>query len=245
VPDSLAPAAVEPLLAGRFGRPYLYRTRCTSTQELLGADLPEGAAAVCEEQTAGRGRLGRTWSAPAGTSLLCSLLLRPPPERRAPELALVAGVAAAEAIEQTAGLAVSIKWPNDLLLDGRKAGGILAEARDGAVVLGIGLNVNQTAEELPTDTRLPPASLRVALGSELDRPALLASLLARLEAHYDAWLGLGLAAALPELERRDFLRGRRVRVGGATGVAAGLDALGRLLLDTGDALESGEVELEP
>src|SRR5918992_897068 len=91
--NSFSPAAVEPLLRGRFGRPYRYEPSCPSTQLLLDESLPEGAVAVCDEQTAGRGRLGRGWHAPRGTAVLCSTLLRPPPERRAAELSLVAGMA--------------------------------------------------------------------------------------------------------------------------------------------------------
>ena len=140
---------MEPLLRGRFGRPYLYLEQCETTQRMLDAAQPEGAIAVCEEQTGGRGRMGRAWEAPAGSSILVSVLLRPPPERRAAELTLVAGVATAIVVERATGLAAQIKWPNDVMLDRRKVAGGLAELKDGAVVLGIGLNVNQARDELP------------------------------------------------------------------------------------------------
>src|SRR5207245_2850887 len=117
VPDSLAPDAVEPLLSGRLGRPYAYSKGCESTQLALDRSAPEGAVAVCDEQTAGRGRLGRGWHAPAGMAVLCSVLLRPPAERRVAEVSLVAGVAAAEAVEDALGLAAQIKWPNDVMVD--------------------------------------------------------------------------------------------------------------------------------
>ncbi|HEX4929960.1 MAG TPA: biotin--[acetyl-CoA-carboxylase] ligase, partial [Gaiellaceae bacterium] len=117
---------------------------------MLDSAQPEGAVAVCEEQTAGRGRMGRAWEAPAGSSILMSLLLRPPAGRPAAELSLVAGVATALAVEHGTGLAAQIKWPNDVMLDRRKVAGVLAELKDGAVVLGIGLNVNQGRDELPT-----------------------------------------------------------------------------------------------
>jgi BirA family biotin operon repressor/biotin-[acetyl-CoA-carboxylase] ligase len=118
MPGSLRAEDVVPRLRGRFGRDYRYVERTSSTQRLLGADDPEGAVAVADEQTEGRGRLGRTWLAPAGTSLLCSLLLRPEVEpARLPELSVVAGRACAEAIAETTGLAPDLKFPNDILLE--------------------------------------------------------------------------------------------------------------------------------
>src|SRR5919201_6272954 len=103
--DSLAPETVQPRLRGRFGREYVYEERCGSTQRLLGPELPEGAVAVTEEQTEGRGRLGRRWHAAPYTSVLCSVNLRPAVDSpRLPELSLVAGAACAEAIEAVMGL---------------------------------------------------------------------------------------------------------------------------------------------
>src|SRR5919204_2186228 len=114
VADSLAPAVVEPLLRGRFGRPYFYAELCPSTQRLLSADGPEGAVAAAEEQSEGRGRLGRSWHAPAGTSVLFSVLLRPPVEpSRLPELSLVAGAACAQAVAAGAGVAGGGQFPHD------------------------------------------------------------------------------------------------------------------------------------
>jgi BirA family transcriptional regulator, biotin operon repressor / biotin---[acetyl-CoA-carboxylase] ligase len=189
VSDSLAPHVVEPLLRGRFGRPYLYFERCESTQRELASDAPEGAVAVAEEQTAGRGRLGRPWHAPARTSVLVSINLRPTVETpRLPELALVAGRAAAEAIAFETGIEPDVRFPNDLLIEGRKVAGILAEARDDRVVLGIGINVNLTEEELPTGVDTPATSLSVESGAPVDRARLLATLLERLEAHYGTWI---------------------------------------------------------
>jgi BirA family biotin operon repressor/biotin-[acetyl-CoA-carboxylase] ligase len=247
LPDSLAPEVVEPLLRGRFGRPYFYRAGCESTQLLLDETLPEGAAAVCDEQTAGRGRLGRGWEAPAGTSILCSVLLRPPADRRVAELSLVGGTAAADAVEQELGLAVQIKWPNDVMVNRYKVAGVLAEARGDAVVLGIGINVNQGRAELPADARVPVASLRTIDGVSRDRAPLLAELLAGLESAYDAWLDGGLGALYVSLGARDFLRGRRVAVDGLSGLVVGVDRSGRLELETEGGrrfVESGEVTYE-
>jgi len=148
-----------PRLRGRFGREYLYVESTPSTQLLLSPDAPEGAVVVAGEQTAGRGRLGRRWLAPAGTSLLCSVQLRPRVDsRRLPELTRVAARACGEAIEAVTGLAPEIKQPNDLLVGGRKVAGVLAEA-----------------------------SLLVETG-RTDRAELLVELLERLERRYKSWL---------------------------------------------------------
>jgi BirA family transcriptional regulator, biotin operon repressor / biotin---[acetyl-CoA-carboxylase] ligase len=175
VPDSLAPEVVEPLLRGRFGRPYRYVEVTASTQRLLRRNDPEGAVAVAEEQTEGRGRLGRSWHAPTRTSVLVSIVLEPAvPSARLPELSLVAGDAVAAAIEAETALAPTIKHPNDVLVDGRKAAGILAEAGE-LVVVGIGINVGGTS--------WPGAGW-----VERDRLDLLADVLERLERGYDDWL---------------------------------------------------------
>lgn len=187
--DSLAPDAVRPLLRGRFGHVYRYEELCASTQRLLRDDDEEGAVAVAEEQSEGRGRLGRNWHAPAGTSVLVSVLLRPPIEpSRLPELSLVAGGAVAEAVADLTGIDPVIKFPNDVLVAGRKVAGILAESSEGRVVLGIGVNANQTADQLPADAQTEPTSLRIELGEPVDRAALLAAILSRLELAYDTWV---------------------------------------------------------
>ncbi|HEY7148757.1 MAG TPA: biotin--[acetyl-CoA-carboxylase] ligase [Gaiellaceae bacterium] len=184
--SSLAPESVVPRLRGRFGHPYLFVDVCPSTQKLLGDEHSEGAVALAEEQTEGRGRLGRTWVSPPGVSLLFSVLLVPSVESlRLPELTIVAGEAVREAIAAATGLAPEIKIPNDILIGGRKSAGILAEARDGRVVLGIGVNVNVPADELPEETA---TSLLVEQGAEADRVELLIEILDRLERHYDDWV---------------------------------------------------------
>jgi BirA family transcriptional regulator, biotin operon repressor / biotin---[acetyl-CoA-carboxylase] ligase len=189
VHGSLTAEAVLPRLRGRLGRPYEHLVSTPSTQLLVPADAPEGALVVAEEQTAGRGRLGRRWLAPAGTSLLCSLQLRPPvPPERLPELTVVASHACAEAIATLTGFEPELKFPNDVLLGGRKVAGVLAEAREGRVVLGVGVNVNVTADELPQEVDRPATSLLVQTGREIDRAELLVELLERLERRYDRWV---------------------------------------------------------
>jgi BirA family transcriptional regulator, biotin operon repressor / biotin---[acetyl-CoA-carboxylase] ligase len=247
VGDSLAPERVEPLLTGRLGRPYLYEESCGSTQELLSPSLPEGAVAACDVQTAGRGRFGRAWETPAGTAILCSVLLRPPEGRVAAELSLVVGTAVAEAIEGVMGLAVQLKWPNDVMVNRRKVAGVLAEAADGAVVVGIGVNVNQERGQLPEDAKVQPASLYTADGVRRERAPILAAILERLEQDYDAWLERGLDGVFDSLGARDFLRGRRVTVDGADGVGVGIERGGRFLVDVNGerrVVESGEILFE-
>ncbi len=244
--DTLAPEAVEPHLSGRFGRPYLYEPDCESTQQLLlGSGLPEGAVAATDHQTAGRGRLGRTWEEPTGTSVLVSVLLQPPTERRLPELSLVAALAVAETVETTVVLAAQVKWPNDVMLNRRKVAGILSELSEGTVVVGIGINVNQTRDELPQDSPTEPASLRTATGTTYDRAVLLGLLLSRLERMYDVWREEGLDGIYGGLGARDFLRGRRITADGETATAVQILRDGRLEIETDagevKALESGEV----
>jgi len=181
----LDPEAVIPRLRGRFGRPYTFVAETESTQLLVGEDATEGAVVVADVQTAGRGRLGRRWEAPAGASLLFSVALTPhvAPERL-PTLTLVAARSVADAL----GVESEIKHPNDVLVRGRKIAGALGEARGELVVLGIGVNLNVPAGGLPVETALPPTSLLVETGVRHDRGELLAGILASLEQRYEAWL---------------------------------------------------------
>jgi BirA family biotin operon repressor/biotin-[acetyl-CoA-carboxylase] ligase len=186
--SDLSPASVEPLLQGRLGRPYRFVEECASTQRLLDRDEGEGTTAAADHQTQGRGRLGRIWEAPPGRALLFSVLLRPsPPMALWPELSLVAGDAVAAVVREETGVEAELGHPNDVLIDGRKLAGILAEASPGRVVLGIGLNVNQTAGELPAATPKPATSLAVETGREWPRQQLLATILLELERRYDDW----------------------------------------------------------
>ena len=153
-------------------------------------------------------------------------------------------MAVADALEELTGLAVQIKWPNDVMLRRTKVAGILAEARDGAVLLGIGINVNQTREQLPERG----GSLRTATGEEWDRDAVLDAVLDALGIRYAQWREGGLDAVYDGLGARDFLRGRTVTVDGTSGVAELIDRDGRLRIAIGDGehatVESGEVTYE-
>jgi BirA family transcriptional regulator, biotin operon repressor / biotin---[acetyl-CoA-carboxylase] ligase len=179
----LVEEAVAPRLRGRFGKPYRYVAECTSTQRLIGPDDPEGALAVSDHQTEGRGRLGRTWLDEPGAALLFSLCLRPSlPSSRWPELTPLVGHAAAEAVAAVAGVEPEVKPPNDLMIAGRKVAGILAEAAEGQIVLGIGVNVSGAPASEPA------TSLEAESGRELARGELLVELLDRIERAYDAWV---------------------------------------------------------
>jgi BirA family biotin operon repressor/biotin-[acetyl-CoA-carboxylase] ligase len=198
---------------------------------------PEGVVLVAEAQTAGRGRLGRTWVSPPRASLACSVLLRPvsvSPSRRG-WLPLLTGVAVASALRAEAAVAARLKWPNDVLVADRKIAGILAEAHGDAIVIGIGLNVSLTRAELPVPTA---TSLVLENAPGADRERLLTAILGELARHYTAWSSDPDAPGL----REEYLRwsatiGRAVRVelpGGAllSGTAADVDATGRLAVRT-------------
>lgn len=186
---TLAPGYVRPRLKGRFGLPlFLYAECCSSTQDLLPLDAPEGALALAEEQTHGRGRRGREWRGTAGKGLLFSLCLRPAVETaRLASFTPVAAAAIVEAIVSFDGEA-TVKPPNDVLLSGRKVAGILAEASAGRVALGVGVNVEQQADDLPARPVFPASSLALELGRSIDRVELLVCILTQLERHYERWL---------------------------------------------------------
>jgi BirA family transcriptional regulator, biotin operon repressor / biotin---[acetyl-CoA-carboxylase] ligase len=224
-----------------LGRPWVHYRTTTSTndraRELARAGAPHGTLVSAAEQTAGRGRQGRAWIAPADRALLISLVLR----EAEPLLTLAAGVAVASVV----GARAQIKWPNDVLLaDGRKVAGILAESRpqEDWTVLGIGLNVAVRDQDLPVGLRRQAGSL--------GRPAddiqpILGELLGELE----RWLAAPATSVLGAWEPRDALRGAAVCWSDGHGIARGVDGGGRLVvaLDDGSevALEAGEVHLEP
>lgn len=220
-----------------LGHPRLHHRRIDSTnaraRELAERGAPHGTLVSATEQTAGRGRQGRNWVGPAGRALLFTLILREVPRL----LPLAAGVAVAEEV----GARARLKWPNDVLLDERKVAGILVEARpqSGWAVVGVGLNVAVREADLP-------AELRGRAGGLGRAPADVEPTLARLLERLERWLGAPEEAVLTAVAERDALRGRRVRWQGGEGVAAGVDADGRLLVvrDGGQvALHAGEVHL--
>ncbi len=271
LPDECADAIerARPRL-GRLASPILYFETIGSTNDEAATRSAEafalrasessrsdGLVVVADEQTAGRGRRGHTWFSPPGSGLYVSVVLAPAlaaadPARATTLLTLAAGVALAEGIEQAAGLRVDLKWPNDLQVSRRKLGGILAESsgagdRSDTVIVGYGINVRPTA--FPAELGDRATSLESELGRIVDRHHLLAETLAALSRRYedllagrfdailDAWRGLAPAAS-----------GARVRwttnARDWSGVTAGIDDLGALLVRSGDGIErivSGEV----
>jgi BirA family transcriptional regulator, biotin operon repressor / biotin---[acetyl-CoA-carboxylase] ligase len=222
VENTLRPEAVVPLFRGRFGDPYIYVPSCPSTQELV-RDLGEGAVGTCELQTAGRGRMGRRWTSPWGTGVLFSLTLEPrTPADRLPPFGLVVAEAVCEATWPQA----EVRWPNDVVVDGRKLAGVLAELREGKLVVGVGVNANMAAAELPGDARVSATSLRILRRARVDRAQLLADLVTAIEERYDRFERDGFTGL-----ERDELRGRHVELaGGASGVSTGVDVAGRLVV---------------
>jgi BirA family biotin operon repressor/biotin-[acetyl-CoA-carboxylase] ligase len=229
--------------AARFGRDIRYFESVASTntvaRQLAIDGAGEGTAVIAEAQSQGRGRLGRTWASPPYRNLYLSLILRPPlPIAAAPQVGLVAGLAVAETACEWAG-AAAIKWPNDVLVRGRKAAGILTEmeAADGRVrfvVLGIGVNLNSLPEDFPPDLRDKAIGLCTAAGAPVDRARFTARLLLQLEQRYDFFLRQGFAVIRPLWEGFSCLTGRRVQIEGGeepcTGVVSGLDGDGALRL---------------
>jgi BirA family transcriptional regulator, biotin operon repressor / biotin---[acetyl-CoA-carboxylase] ligase len=225
---------------GTLGRPRLHLRRVDSTnaraRRLAGGGARHGTLVTAAEQTAGRGRQGRGWSAPEGRSLLMSLVLRDWPR--------LLPLAAAVAVAETVGDKAAIKWPNDVQLGGRKVAGILAEGRprDGWMVIGIGLNVAVSPDELPDDVRDTAATM----GLEPDD---VEPTLARLLGALERRLAEDGPVVLAAWRARDALAGRAVAWDGGAGTAVGVDDDGRLLVDLADGgarttLDAGEVHLE-
>lgn len=220
-------AALHEVDAGPFGADLHFYASTGSTndvlKELAADDAPEGTLVVADEQTAGRGRMGRRWEAPPGSSLLFSVLFRPDlPASDIYRLVMACGLAAAEACEAATGYRVDVKWPNDLQIGGKKLAGILPESaimgeRAAWVIVGVGLNVSQAFA--PGDPlRETATSLRAATGQDVDRAALLAAIMARLNAWNRALAGEALLGAW---RARCVTLGQRVRVETPGGVVKG------------------------
>ena len=245
-------AALETALAGTIfsGKLHFSHTTSSTNSDALAAarlGTPHGSVYFADEQTAGRGRGGHAWHSAAGEGLYVSILLRPEiPAARLPLLPLAAGLAAADAIRAVSGLAVDLRWPNDLLIGPRKAGGILVEAKTqserlphAVAVVGIGINVHQRA--FPPGLATPATSLDIESGCHTSRQTLLLALLKSLERETRALSGSGAAKAVAErMEKAStWICGRRVEVHGpqaCEGITAGLDKNGFLRVETASGI---------
>ena len=235
----------EAVLGGLWTSVEVVGTTGSTNADLLGRGGPEGQVLVAEEQTAGRGRMGRSWVSQPGASLTFSVLLRPVwlPAARRGWLPLLAGVATATAVRAVATVAATLKWPNDVLIGDRKLAGILAEQSGDAVVIGVGLNVATPRDWLPVSPAGLQATSLLAEGAHVSREPLLTEMLRQLERRYAAFredpdpAGGGLLA---EYRTLCGTLGRSVRVelpGGRelAGVAEDIDPDGRLLVREADA----------
>jgi BirA family biotin operon repressor/biotin-[acetyl-CoA-carboxylase] ligase len=253
--------ALERGQTGALGWRILYFPQLDSTQntaaELARQGEPAGTLVIAERQSSGRGRSGHRWFSPPGVNLYLTAILRPSlGGARLPSLSLVAGLALAQTLEEVACVSPRLKWPNDLWLGERKAGGLLAEVigyDPGApcVLLGLGLNVNLTRDQLPAELLPIATSLQIETGQQWDRAAILGCLMARLANRLDEWERAGFAPMASRWSGYSVLTGRRVslREGAALiqGRVVGIDEQGALLVDTGRevrAVVASEVVME-
>jgi len=259
VPDILTPDMLKQRLKGSlFGKHIFHFFKTDSTNhvalELGHAGEPEGAVVLAEEQTAGRGRAGRSWHSERAAGIYVTLLLRPRlAPVQAPLLTMMAGLSAHTAVQSVTGLAADLKWPNDLLIHGKKVGGILTEMHAEPnqvrfVIVGIGINVNQ--ERFPGELANTATSLRVETGKPQSRMELLVRLLREFESDYNRFLREGVASVVARFESvSSYAKGKRVRVTNGTesytGVTAGLAPEGLLQVEREDgrvtAVISGDV----
>jgi len=234
------------LKARTIGREIVHLTETASTNtlamDLAHKGAADGTVVIAETQTGGKGRLGRAWTSPRG-NLYLSVILRPAvPVHKAPLITLMGAVAVAAAIRENLGIPAGIKWPNDILIDGKKIAGLLTEMsaepdRIRHIVLGIGVNVNMDVRELPPEVRKTATTLAAVTGTRVDRTALARTLLAGLEKWYQRFLK-NEADVLDAWKELNVTLGNRVAVSGAgtmlEGLARGIDAEGRLIIRLDD-----------
>jgi BirA family biotin operon repressor/biotin-[acetyl-CoA-carboxylase] ligase len=247
---------IERIRALRAANPIHYFASLGSTMteaaSLAETGAPHGTVVLAEEQSAGVGRLGRTWLSPPGTGIYCSILLRLRlAPANSPIASLLVGLAAADAIQKTTNLLCDLRWPNDVLIGERKVAGILTHLIDDCVVAGIGINVNQLS--FPSDLRTPATSLRMeSNGREQAREPLIVQLLASVEGFCDKLWSEGVQGILRAFSAASsYARHRRVIVeeSGARGTTTGLDEHGFLLIRFDDGqtqrLSTGGVRPAP
>ena len=253
VPDKLLPAEIRQGLKTKYMARELYcYNESGSTNEtamkLAGEKAPAGTVVITEKQTAGKGRLNRNWSSPAGLGLWFSVILRPGiSPKRAADLTFVAGLAVVKAIRSFTGLEAGLKWPNDIYINGKKACGILTEINADSdivkyLVLGIGINVNTGKTDFPEELRTRATSLALEAGKKLSRLGLLNVLIAELEKQYEIYKKKGFPVFAAEWKKNSVIMNKRVKVKGLTetfeGIAVDIDPDGALVL----RLNSGELK---
>lgn len=251
-PDLVTPEEVSLYTgSGLFGKRIIYKVSVKSTQEIAhesarnGAE--EGSIVLADEQTGGRGRLGRAWQSPSGTGIWMSLVLRPKiPLQKAPQLTLLIAVAASKAIEKVTGLEAAIKWPNDLLINGKKVAGILTELQAEAdsihsVIVGIGMNVNQEKKHFSEEIAEIATSLAIEGNKQFRRAEIIGVILSEIENLYNSYLENGFSVIKLLWEARAFSLGKRITArsfsGTLTGYAKGITEEGVLLLED----DNGEI----
>lgn len=223
VPDIIDVAKIKAALeTTSFGQVIHYEEQLASTQpvahQLAQQGAQEGTIVICEQQTAGKGRMLRPWVSEKGKGIWMSVILRPDvPTYKAPQFTLVAAVAVAKAIEDVVDVRPEIKWPNDLLINGYKCTGILTEMqaepdRVNALIMGIGINVNHAAEDFPEELRPIATSLKMITNKEIDRATLIARILFYLEQYSAAYVADGFTHIKKEWENYSCTLGNRIRV---------------------------------
>lgn len=214
-------------------------------RQLAEEGAAEGTVVIADRQSAGKGRLGRRWESPSAVNLYCSILLRPQiPVQQAPQLTFLSAVAVAETLKQLYRLDAKVKWPNDVLVSGRKIAGLLNEMSAETeqihfVILGIGVNLNMTSRQFPTELNYPATSVLLETGQRVDRAVFIRDFLQRLDSYYGEFLGEGFVPIRRRWEALCDMMNLRVRVDERlVGTVVGLDSDGALRLQ----LDNGHVE---
>lgn len=263
IPDTLEASAIQPLLkTERFGKTYQWIASCESTQiiahQLAQQGVPDGTVVLTEEQTAGRGRMARKWDSAYGKGIWMSVILRPDvPLHRAPQFTLITAVAVVRAIEEVTGLRPDIKWPNDILMNGKKSTGILTELQsdaDGiqALIIGIGLNVNQEPKDFSDEVKDIATSLKMEAGQHISRQELVRAILYHLEQYTALYIKEGFSVLKLMWESYSTTIGKPVcaRMAKETleGIAEGITEDGVLQLRTPDGklhgIYSADIEMK-
>jgi len=262
--NNLDPAKIKALLeTTHFGHTIFYEEILDSTQptahRLAQEGAKEGTLVICEEQTAGRGRMMREWQSQRGKGIWMSVILRPDvPTHKAPQFTLVAAVAVARGIEDITGVRPAIKWPNDLLINGLKCTGILTEMQSepdlvNALIMGIGINVNHEEQDFPEEIQGIATSLKLQAGKEIDRAQLTARILFYLERYSAEYVTEGFEKIKKQWESYSCTLGQRIKATTLCDVLIGEaveitdDGVLKIKLDNGEikGVYSADISLEP